>query len=124
MSITLKTGGINDFFTSAKQTAKAIDAGKKIVKKNIVWVDMTDLAKMLKPERAKIITFLRDKKEVSFTELEEKMQRTKVSLNNDLKLLEKYQLVNIYKRPNAGHGVHKVITSMMGTEKIILNAEL
>ncbi len=124
MSIELKTGNINDFFNSAKETAKEIDSGKKLSRKNIVWVDTQDLAKILKPERTKIVTFLRNKKEVFFSDLEVEMDRTKASLNNDLKILEKYQLVNVYKKPNPGHGVRKVVSSMIGTEKIIFNAEL
>jgi|SaaInlStandDraft_3_1057020.scaffolds.fasta_scaffold59693_2 predicted transcriptional regulator len=124
MSIELKTGGINEFFNSAKETANEIDSGKKVSKKNIVWINTTDLVQILKPERTKIVTFLRGKKEVVFSDLEVEMGRTKASLNNDLKILQKYQLVNVFKRPNPGHGIHKVVSSMIGTEKIIFNAEL
>ena len=84
MSIELKTGGINEFFNSAKETANEIDSGKKVSKKNIVWINTTDLVQILKPERTKIVTFLRGKKEVVFSDLEVEMGRTKASLNNDL----------------------------------------
>ena len=47
-----------------------------------------------------------------------------VSLNNDLKILSKYQLVKIFKEPNPGHGVHKVIESTFGNEKIEFTAEI
>ena len=124
MSIELKTGGINEFFNSAKETANESDSCKKVSKKNIVWINTTDLVQILKPERTKIVTFLRGKKEVVFSDLEVEMGRTKASLNNDLKILQKYQLVNVFKRPNPGHGIHKVVSSMIGTEKIIFNAEL
>jgi hypothetical protein len=49
------------------------------------------------------------------------MNRTLVSLNNDLKILSKYQLVNIFKQANPGHGVHKVIEPTFGSEKIEFN---
>ena len=52
------------------------------------------------------------------------MNRTPVSLNNDLKILLKYQLVNIFKEANAGHGVHKVIEPTFGSEKIEFKAEI
>ncbi|MCD4778737.1 MAG: transcriptional regulator, partial [Desulfobacterales bacterium] len=59
-----------------------------------------------------------------FSELMSEMQRTPVSLNNDLKILSKYQLVKIFKEPNPGHGVHKVIESTFGNEKIEFKAEI
>jgi hypothetical protein len=52
------------------------------------------------------------------------MHRTPVSLNNDLKILSRYQLVKIFKEANAGHGVHKVIESTFGDEKIEFKAEI
>ncbi len=36
MSVELKAGSLHDFFASAKETAKEIDEGKKVTKKNIV----------------------------------------------------------------------------------------
>lgn len=50
------------------------------------------------------------------------MHRTPVSLNNDLKILSKYQLVKILKEVNAGHGVHKVIEVTFGSERIEFRA--
>lgn len=52
------------------------------------------------------------------------MHRTPVSLNNDLKILLKCQLVKIVKEPNPGHGIHKVIESTYGNEKIEFKAEI
>ena len=52
------------------------------------------------------------------------MRRTPVSLNNDLKILSKYQLVKIFKEPNPGHGMHKVIEPTFGNEKIQFHAEI
>ncbi|WDN88678.1 hypothetical protein BuS5_01646 [Desulfosarcina sp. BuS5] len=52
------------------------------------------------------------------------MNRTPVSLNNDLKILSKYQLVNIFKEANPGHGVQKVIEPTFGSEKIEFKAEI
>ena len=52
------------------------------------------------------------------------MQRTSGSLNNDLKILSKYQLVKIFMESNPGHGVHKVIESTFDNEKIEFKAEI
>jgi predicted transcriptional regulator len=124
MSVELKAGSLKDFFASAKETAKEIDEGKKINPKNIVWVEPVDLMAILKPERARIVRYLRQKQRVIFSDLMAAMQRTPVSLNNDLKILSKYQLVKIFKVPNPGHGVHKVIEATYGNEKIEFKAEI
>ena len=124
MSVELKAGAISNFFASAKETAKKIDEGKKVTKKNIIWVDPIDLMAILKPERTKIVQYLRKKRRVFFSELMSDMHRTPVSLNNDLKILSKYQLIRIFKEPNPGHGMHKVIESTFGNEKIEFKAEI
>ena len=124
MNVKLKAGSMSDFFASAKETAKEIDKGRKVTKKNIIWVDPIDLMAILKPERTKIVQYLRKKRRVLFSELMSDMRRTPVSLNNDLKILSKYQLVKIFKEPNPGHGVHKVIESTFGNEKIEFTAEI
>ena len=124
MSVELRAGAIYNFFASAKETAKKIDEGKKVTKKNIIWVDPIDLMAILKPERTKIVQYLRKKRRVFFSELMSDMHRTPVSLNNDLKILSKYQLIRIFKEPNPGHGMHKVIESTFGNEKIEFKAEI
>ena len=124
MSVKLKAGSISDFFASARETAKEIDEGRKVTKKNIIWVDPFDLMAILKPERTKLVQYLRKKRKVFFSELMSEMQRTPVSLNNDLKILSKYELIKISTEPNPGHGVHKVIESTFGDGKIEFKAEI
>lgn len=124
MSVELKAGSLHDFFTSAKETAKEIDEGGKVTKKNIVWVEPNDLMALLKPERTRIVQYLRKKQRVVFSELMSDMRRTPVSLNKDLKILSKYQLVKIFKESNPGHGVHKVIEFTYGNEKIEFKTEI
>ncbi len=124
MSVELKAGSLSDFFSSAKETAKEIDEKRKITRKNIIWVDPVDLMSILKPERTKLVQYLRKKRRVVFSELMSDMNRTPVSLNNDLKILSKYQLVNIFKEANPGHGIQKVIEPTFGSEKIEFKAEI
>ena len=124
MSVELKAGSMADFFASAKKTAKEIDGSKRVTRKNIIWVEPVDLMSILKPERTRLVQYLRKKKKVVFSELMADMNRTPVSLNNDLKILMRYQLVNIYKESNPGHGIHKVIESAFGNEKIEFRAEI
>ncbi|HIP71820.1 MAG TPA: ArsR family transcriptional regulator [Anaerolineae bacterium] len=124
MSVTLKSGNLSDFFASAKETAREIDEGRPVTRKNIIWVDPADLRALLKPERTNLVRFLRDKERVVFSELLQAMSRTPASLNNDLDILLKYQLVRVYKEPNPGHGVRKVIEPTYGRQKIEFIAEI
>ena len=39
MSITIKSGKLSDFFASARETAKEIDAGRKVTPRNSIWVE-------------------------------------------------------------------------------------
>ena len=92
MSVELKSGSLSDFFSSAKETAREIDEKIKVTKKNIIWVEPADMMAILKPERTKIVQFLRKKRRVFFSELMSEMQRTPVSLNKDLKMLSKSKM--------------------------------
>ena len=124
MSVEIRAGSLSDFFASAKKTANEIDEEKRVTRKNIIWVEPSDLMAILKPERTKLVQYLRKKRRVVFSELMSEMRRTPVSLNNDLKILSRYQLVKIFKEPNPGHGVHKVIESTYSNEKIEFKAEI
>jgi len=124
MSVEIKTGTLEDFFASARETAEEIDEGKKVMRKNTIWVEPTDLMYLLKPERTRLVKFLRKKRRVVFSELMQEMNRTPVSLNNDLKILSKYQLVRIYKESNPGHGLHRVIEPTYGFERLEFKAEI
>ena len=79
---------------------------------------------LLKPERTNLVKYLRKEKKVIFSELMSAMKRSPVSLNNDLKILSKYDLVRITRETNPGHGVHKVIESSVGNEKIEFRVEI
>lgn len=124
MTVELRAGTLSDFFASAKKTAKEIDEGRRLTRKNIIWVSPSDLMAILKPERTKLVRYLRENRKVVYSDLMSAMRRTPVSLNNDLKILSKYQLVKILREPNPGHGLHKVIEATFGKEKIEFKAEI
>ncbi len=124
MSVKIKQGTLNDFLDSARDTAREIDAGKKVTRKKTVWVEPEDMAQLLKPERTRMIRYLRMHDRVSFPELVKAMERTRVSVNRDLEILEKYRLVHTYTEPNPGHGMRKVVQPDFGREKILLEASV
>ncbi len=122
MTIELRAGNLKDFFASARETAKEIDEGRKLTSKNTIWVEPSDLMAILKPERTKLVKLLRAKRKITYSEFRAAMNRTPVSLNNDLKILSRYQLVRISLESNPGHGMHKVIEATFGNEKIEFKA--
>ena len=124
MILEIKSGSLSDFFASAKETAEEIDEGKRVTRKNIIWVEPSDLMNLLKPERTELVRHLRGKERVVFSDLVNEMKRTAVSLNRDLELLSKYQLVRIFKEKNPGHGVHKIIEPTFGDQKPEFKAEI
>jgi len=124
MTIEIKAGTSSDFFSSAKETAKEIDTGKKVQPKHTIWVESKDLMLLLKPERIQLIHFFRKEKKAVFSHLVKVSNRSPGSLNNDLKILSKYELVRITKEPNPGHGMNKVIYANFGNEKIEFRVEM
>ena len=124
MSVTIKAGTLTDFFTSIKQTAKQIDEGKKLIKKNTIWMDSVDLMHLLKPERTRLMQYLRSVNRIAFTDLMTAMHRSSTSLNNDLQILSKYNLVSVTKESNPGHGIHKIVESNLASEKIEFRVEI
>lgn len=101
---------------------KEIDADKKVTRKKTVWVESEDLIQLLKPERTRIIDYLRTHGAVSFSEWVGAMNRTRVSVNRDLEILEKYSLVHMRTQANPVHGLCKMVLPAFGHEKILLEA--
>lgn len=97
---------------------------KNTHKKNTKWVDAKDLMLFLKPERTNLVRYLKQEKRVVFSELMRVLHRSPASLNNDLKILSKYAVIRICREANPGHGVHKVIESSFGNEKIEFRVEI
>ncbi len=124
MSINIKSGTASDFFKSAMETAREIDEGKKITKKSIIWIDPADLISLLKPERRKLVKFLRGKDRIAFQKLMLEMRRNAGSLNRDLDLLSRYDLVKTYKEKKPGRGIHKIVEPLYGNQLIEFKVEI
>ncbi len=87
-------------------------------------MEPADLPGLLRPEKTELIRYLRGKKRVVFSDLVIEMRRTAASLNRDLDLLAKYELIRTYKESEHGHRVHKIIEPVFGNQKIELKAEI
>jgi len=120
--ITIQNGTIDDFFDSAMTTAKQIDNNEKVTPKHTIWMETEDLLSILKPQRTKLIQYLRNKTKVYYSSLLNDLKKSPASLNKDLDLLLKYQLIDIIKEPNSGHGIKKVIKPLYANESIEFKA--
>jgi len=120
--VTIQNGTIDDFFNSALHTAKQIDENKKVTPKHTIWVETQDLLNLLKPQRTKLIQYLRNKTKVYYSVILDELKKSPSSLNKDLELLSKYQLINISKEPNSGHGIRKVIQPLYHNEQLEFKA--
>ena len=122
--VNIKNGTIEDFFNSALQSAKEIDNDTKITPKHTIWMETNDLLKILKPQRTKLLQYLKNKTKVYYSVLLKELKKSPSSLNQDLELLYRYQLVDILKEPNSGHGIRKVIKPLYLNEEIEFRATL
>jgi len=120
--ISIKNGTIEEFFSSAKQTARQIDNSEKVTPKHTIWMETDDLLNILKPQRTKLIKYLQKRTKVYYSDILEELKKSPSSLNQDLELLFKYQLIDILKEPNAGHGIRKVIKPLYVNEQIEFRA--
>ena len=120
--VTIQNGTIEDFFDSAFQTAKQIDNKEKVTPKHIIWMETNDLLKILKPQRTKLIKYLKNKTKVYYSVMLNELKKSPSSLNSDLDLLLRYQLIDILKEPNSGHGIRKVIKPLYKNEVLEFRA--
>ena len=122
--VNIQNGTIEDFFSSAMQTAQEIDNGKKVTPKHTIWMETDDLLNILKPQRTKLIEYLKYKTKVYYSVILDELKKSPSSLNKDLDFLLKYQLIDIIKEPNSGHGIRKVIKPLYSNEQIEFRAIL
>jgi len=120
--VNIQNGTLEDFFDSAMQTAREIDNNEKVTPKHIIWMETDDLLKILKPQRTRLIKYLKNKERVYYSVILDELKKSPSSLNQDLELLSKYQLIDILKEPNAGHGIRKIIRPLYPDEQIEFRA--
>ena len=122
--VNIQNGTIEDFFDSALHSATQIDKGEKVTHKHTIWMETDDLLNILKPQRTKLIQYLKNKTKVYYSVILDELKKSPSSLNKDLELLSKYQLIDILKEPNAGHGIRKVIKPLYLNKQIEFRATI
>jgi len=106
---TLKAGTTKDFFTSALETAREIDEGKKITQKDVVWIEPEMMLELLKINTTDVIKAIRSASRITYAELQKNTGRSRATLNKDIRVLEQVGIVRVQSEKNPGHGRHKVV---------------
>ena len=120
--IEIKNGNLDDFFESAMQTAKEIDEHRLVTRKQTIWMSTDDLLALLKPARTKLLKYLKGKSKIYYSVMLKELHKSPASLNKDLDLLVKYQLIDITKEVNPSHGIYKVIQPLFGDQELEFKA--
>ena len=120
----LQVGTLSDFFGSVRETARELDNGRRVTSKHRVWVAPEDFVQLVRPERIQLIRYLRGKNHVLFSDLVADLHRSAASLRRDVKLLVKYQLVQVIRGNTTEKGICNVIEPTFGTQAIEINAEI
>lgn len=109
MSITIKTGTADEFFSRARATAKVLDAGKSV--KGGVTISFEkpeEMLRFLSERRLKLLRAVRNRPG-SIKELASSVHRKPDAVAKDLRLLNEAGLIVIRKVPNAKHGTMNYI---------------
>ena len=122
MKTEIRIGSIDNFFESAKQTAREIDEGKKLTRKCTIWVEPSNLNELLK--RTELIQYLRNKKKITVRQMAEDMNKSSASLKRDLDILSKYRLIRIYSEMDETNRAQRLVEASFGNRKIEVKAEI
>ena len=120
--VNIQNGTIDTFFKSAMQTAKQIDENQKVTPKFTIWMETNDLLNILKPQRTTLLQYLKNKTKVYYSVILDELKKSPSSLNKDLELLYKYQLIDIIKESNAENGLRKIIKPLYANEQLEFRA--
>lgn len=106
-----------------KQDQKTTKKAEESIKATTKTIKATDLVELIKPERIKLLNYIRKNKEVLLTGLIKFSGRSRMSINNDIKVLLKHKLIKVDEVKNPAHGVRKVI-SATASEKITVQTQI
>jgi len=124
MSLKIVSGTLADFFESARETAREIDAGQSLTHKQTLWVEAEDLVKLLQPQRLRLVHYLKSHSRVVLHDLAQAMQRQPSSVSRDLAVLAKYQLIRMTESPHTHRQVDQLIEPLFGQEGIELRVRM
>jgi predicted transcriptional regulator len=110
-----------------KQTAVKKDISTKkdsqAQQQNVITINAKDLVRLIKPERVAILNYIRKNTQVLLTDLIKWSGRSRMSINNDIKILAQHKLIITDDVVNPSHGMRKII-STPHTEKVTIQTKI
>lgn len=106
----VKTGTVEDFFASVKQTMRSIDKGEVIEKRcaTLTFADPAEMLHFLSAAKIKLINSIRRHPD-TVTNIAKVIKRDRSSVYRDISQLQQFGLVKIHEEINPGHGRHKIV---------------
>jgi predicted transcriptional regulator len=97
--------------------ARKLDQGVKIEPEfRITFERAEDLLACLTPVRVLLLAAAK-KKEMSITELAERLQRTRTAVERDIKVLHRFGFIQMRKETNPGHGQVQMVRAIAATSR-------
>lgn len=108
--VTVKTGTVEDFFSTVKSVMRDADNKKSVKPKcaTLTFADPAEMLHFLSAAKIKLIKSLRNHPD-TVTNIAKIIKRDRSSVNRDILELKKFGLVKIHEEINPGHGKHKIV---------------
>ncbi len=106
----VKTGTVEDFFSTVKNTMRSIDKGEPVEKRcaTLTFTDPSEMLHFLSAAKIKLINSIR-KHPDTVTNIAKVIKRDRSSVYRDISQLQQFGLVKIHEEINPGHGRHKIV---------------
>ncbi len=104
MSITVKTGTTEEFFTRGRAIAKHIDAAKPVKGRvTLTFENADDLAQVLTVTRIRLVKAIRENPG-TYKSIARMVHRRPEAVAKDIQVLQGVGIVHVYKVKNPSHG--------------------
>lgn len=108
--VIVKTGTIEDFFSTVGAVMQAADKGEKIIPKTktLIFENPIEMLHFLSTAKITLINRIRQRPD-TIKNLAKDIHRKESSVSRDINELERVGLVRSHKVTNPGHGIHRII---------------
>lgn len=118
-AVRVKTGTVEEFFTSVKTIMRSADKGESIKQRSatLTFTDPVEMLHCLSASKIKLINSIRNHPD-TITNIAKTTKRNRTAVYRDVSELEKFGLVKTHEEINPGHGRHKIVELVAPTLKL------
>jgi predicted transcriptional regulator len=118
--IRLVTDGVDGFFARAREHARKLDGGEKLLPELVITFESAgEMIKVLSTERLRLLRA--SKTATPVMDLAGRLKRNPRAVGRDIDLLESFGLLRTHYVPNPGHGRRKIVESSAKKFQLIAN---